>query len=181
MGVVVHIIAMRHGQSEYNILGLCNDDPERQVRLTLAGRRQAEIAGQKLRQVPLQHILCSQLPRAHETAEIVGQYHAVAIETRAELNDIRSGCDGKPVVEYFRRIAHDRLNARVNDGESLLEHKRRILNFLDWLKLNAPYRSVLLVAHEETMRVFAAQVRQLNEDAMLELNFENCETLEFEL
>ncbi|MDJ0806733.1 MAG: histidine phosphatase family protein, partial [Gammaproteobacteria bacterium] len=67
MGVVVHIIAMRHGQSEYNILGLCNDDPERQVRLTLAGRRQAEIAGQKLRQVPLQHILCSQLPRAHET------------------------------------------------------------------------------------------------------------------
>ncbi len=33
--------AMRHGESEYNILGLCNDDPTRQIALTEKGQQQA--------------------------------------------------------------------------------------------------------------------------------------------
>jgi broad specificity phosphatase PhoE len=177
----MHVFVMRHGESEYNVLELCNDDPQRSVSLTETGRAQAERAAEQLRQVPLDHIMCSQLPRARETAEIVGRYHKAAVEPRVELNDIRSGCDGRPVAEYFRGIAHDRLNARVGDGETLLEHKRRIMRFMDDLAKAQRYRNLLLVAHEETLRVSAAMARNLSDETMIGLSFRNCEIMEFNL
>ena len=67
-GYIMNVICMRHGQSEYNILGLCNDDPARKVRLTEQGRRQAERAAGELREAPLERIFCSELPRTRETA-----------------------------------------------------------------------------------------------------------------
>jgi len=177
----MQVMAMRHGESTFNTLGLCNDDPARNVHLTAAGRLQAGQAAEKLRRSPLEHIYCSELPRARETAEIVGNFHRVRIEPRAELNDIRTGCDGEPVEEYFRRIAHDRLNTRVGDGETLLEHQQRIMGFVDWLATQRPYQQVLVVAHEETLRVFAAYAGKLSDEVMLGLDFENCEIFKFNL
>lgn len=176
----MNVICMRHGQSEYNILGLCNDDPVRQVRLTGQGRRQAERAAGELREAPLERIFCSELPRTRETAEIVNGFHCVPIQSHPGINDIRSGCDGRPVEEYFRAIAADRLNGRLDDGETLLEHKRRILGFLDWLRVQ-PYATVLVVAHEETLRVFAAYARDLSDAEMIDLEVGNCAVLSFEL
>jgi len=177
----MHIYALRHGESEYNIRGLCNDDPARDVRLTGNGRIQAEQAAREVSHVRLDCIYSSELPRARDTAEIVAQPHATTIHTNSGLNDIRSGCDGRPVTEYFRNIAHDRLHARVGNGETLLEHKQRVLDFLVWLAAQRHCRNVLLVAHEETMRVFAAHDGNLSDEAMLELSFENCAILEFDL
>ena len=177
----MHIYAMRHGESEYNVKGLCNDDPGRDVHLTRRGRLQAEKAAEALRRVPLDHIFCSELPRARETAAIVAQAHEVKITPHAGLNDIRTGCDGAPVEEYFQRIAQDRLRARVGDGETLLEHKQRVMDFVVWLGTQRQYRYVLLVAHEESMRVFAACARKLSDASMMGLSFENCEILEFSL
>lgn len=176
----MHIYAMRHGESEYNLLGLCNDDPARNVLLTETGRLQAMRASDGLGGVPFERIFSSELPRALETAEIVAGVHGLTVEPRAELNDIRSGCDGRPVAEYFRLIAHDRLHARVGDGETLLEHKRRVVDFIAWLT-EQPVQQVLLVAHEETLRVILAYARHLDDDRMIELNFENCEILDFEI
>ena len=176
----MNVICMRHGQSEHNILGLCNDDPARKVLLTGQGRRQAERAAGELRQAPLERIFCSELPRTRETAEIVNRFHGVPIQPHPVINDIRSGCDGRPVAEYFRAIAADRLNTRVGDGETLLEHKRRILGFLDWLRTQS-YATVLVVAHEETLRVFAAYARNLGDAEMIDLEVGNCAVFSFEL
>ena len=174
------LFCMRHGQSEYNILGLCNDDPDRKVRLTEQGRHEAERAAGELRQAPLERIFCSELSRTRETAEIVNLFHGVPIQAHPVINDIRSGCDGRPVAEYFRAIADDRLNIRVGDGETLLEHKRRILGFLDWLRVQ-PYATVLVVAHEEILRVFAAYARNLDDEEMIDLEVGNCAVFSFEL
>jgi broad specificity phosphatase PhoE len=171
---------MRHGQSEYNVLGLCNDDPGREVRLTELGRAQAEAAATELGSAPLERIYCSELPRTRETARIVNRYHRVPIQPHPALNDIRSGCDGLPVETYFRAIAHDRLNARCGAGETLLEHKRRVLGFVDWLE-RQPHETVLVVAHEETLRVLVARARGLGDEAMLGLGFRNCEWLRLDL
>ncbi len=174
------IFCMRHGQSEYNILGLCSDDPARKVRLTEQGRRQAERAAEDLREVPLERIFCSELLRTRETAEIVNGLHGVPIQSHPGINDIRSGCDGRPVEEYLRAIAADRLNSRLGDGETQLEHKRRILGFLGWLRAQ-PYATVLVVAHEETLRVFAAFARDLDDMEMIDLEVGNCAVFSFEL
>jgi alpha-ribazole phosphatase len=169
---------MRHGETNYNQLGLCNDNPQRDVHLTQTGIHQAELAANQLRDKPLQHILVSELPRTWQTAEIVNRYHRVPIRCVPALNDIRSGFDGQPVAEYFAAIAHDPLQARVHGGESLLDHKQRVCAFLDDLHSRRE-DAVLIVAHEETLRVINAWFRHLPDSALREQHFGNGEILEF--
>jgi probable phosphoglycerate mutase len=174
------IYFMRHGRSRYNDLGLCNDDPAADASLTGEGVKQAQTAAERLKGAALQRIYVSELPRTRQTAAIVNRHHAAPVTVRADLNDIRSGFNNRPVVEYQAAIAHDPLHARVNGGESLLEHKRRVLKFIDDVKQQSE-QTVLVVAHEETLRVFAAHVRGLSDAEMIGLSFANCEFFGAEL
>ncbi len=169
---------MRHGETNYNRLRLCNDDPRRDVSLTLRGIRQAEQAARQLRHQPLRRILVSELPRTRQTADIVNRYHHAPIHTTPALNDIRSGFDGQPVSDYFAAIAHDPLHARVHGGESLLDHQQRIAAFLEDLRTRRE-DAVLIVAHEETLRAVDAWFRQLPASSLRDQHFSNGEILEF--
>lgn len=171
----MNIYAMRHGRTNYNDLGLCNDDPSQHVYLTELGIAQAQSAALELRDVKFQRVIVSPLPRTRQTAEIVNHYHGLPIEVHEDIADLRSGFEGKPVGDYFAAISHDPLQARVNGGESLLDYKRRILRFIDWLKLQQ-HETVLIVAHEDTMRVFFSYFQGGVEDSRLrDLHFANCE------
>ena len=170
---------MRHGETNYNRLGLCNDNPQRDVHLTELGVRQAEQAAEQLRHKPLQRILVSELPRTHQTANIINRFHQVPIETCPALNDIQSGFDGRSVAEYFAAIHHDPLHARVNGGESLLDHKQRVSSFIQDLQ-SRQVDAVLIVAHEETLRVINAWFQGLPDSALREQHFSNAEILEFD-
>lgn len=170
---------VRHGQTNYNVRGLCNDNPDRDVHLTPNGIAQAQAAAETLRAVPLKRIHASPLPRTQETARIINRYHQLPIEIQPALADIRSGFDGRPVQDYQRAIAADRLHMSVNGGESLLEHKHRVIGFLRWLT-QQPDQNQLVVAHEETLRVTCAFFRNLSDDVMLDLRIPNGEILKFE-
>ena len=166
---------MRHGRTNYNDLGLCNDDPSRDVHLTKAGIAQAQSVAQALCKVAFERIVVSSLLRTRQTAAIMNRYHSVPIQVHADLADIRSGFDGKPVSDYFAAISHDPLRMRVNDGESLLDHKQRVLRFIDWLKVQND-KTLLIVAHEETMRVFVAYFEGgIEDDQLRNIHVGNCE------
>jgi len=174
----IHII--RHGQTNYNVLGLCNDNPAKDVYLTLKGIAQAEQAAQNLKETPLDLIFVSQLPRTRQTARLINANHGVRIIECEELNDIRTGFDGKPVDEYFAAVGSDRFNKIPKGGESLSQFKHRINAFIDVL-LMEDYGNILVVAHEETMRVFAARFNHLSDQEMDSLSFGNCEILSFRI
>jgi alpha-ribazole phosphatase len=171
---------MRHGQTNYNLLELCNDDPHVPVCLTEQGMTQAGVIAERLRARPLECIFVSALPRTHQSAEIVNRQHGVPIVIRPELNDIRSGFESRPVAEYFAATGHDRLHLRVNGGESLLDYKARVLSFVRWLS-QQPLGEVLVVAHKETLRVVAAHFEGLSDEAMIGLHFDNAALLSYEL
>jgi alpha-ribazole phosphatase len=171
---------MRHGQTNYNLLELCNDDPSVPVYLTEQGVNQAGVVAERLRDRPLERIFVSELPRTHQSAEIVNRQHGVAIVIRSELNDIRSGFESRPVAEYFAATGRDRLHLRANHGESLLDYKARVLSFVRWLS-QQPLGEVLVVAHEETLRVARAHFERLSDEAMTELHFDNAALLSYEL
>ena len=77
--------------------------------------------------------------------------------------------------EYFAATAHDPLNVRVNGGESLLDHKQRVLGFIDWLQ-RQPQENILVVAHEETLRVFVAYFEgNVPDERLRDLHIANCE------
>jgi alpha-ribazole phosphatase len=171
---------LRHGETNYNRLGLCNDDPGRDVYLTPKGIRQAEAAAQRLKAAPIERIVTSELPRTRQTAAIINRHHHAPVESHPALNDIRSGFESRPVADYFSATGHDRLHVRVNGGESLLDYKRRVSGFIDWLAVQ-PEETVLVVAHEETLRIFAVCFRALPDAALLDLHYGNCEIIEFTL
>jgi len=176
----MQVLFMRHGQSNYNLLGLCNDDPRDAVNLTETGVTQAEAAAQLLRDTPLDLIVTSELPRARQTGAIINRLHALPVLTHSALNDIRTGFNGRPVSEYFAATEADPLHIAVNGGESLLEHKRRVLAYLTWLR-QQPCQCVLSVTHEESMRVFYAWHHDIPDKRLHELNFANCEVIQFTL
>lgn len=170
---------MRHGQTNYNILGLCNDDPGLKVHLTQQGIQQAERAAQALKETPIEKIIVSELPRTQQTAAIINCYQHAEIMCHPGINDVRTGFNGRPAVEHRSAISRNPMHAKVNGGESLSEHKQRVLAFLDWLK-RQPENVVLVVAHEETLRVTTAHFRSLKDEEMLKLNFANCKLIAFD-
>jgi alpha-ribazole phosphatase len=171
----MNLYVMRHGRTNYNELGLCNDDPEIDVHLNDIGKRQAQAAAELLRDVKLDRIMVSPLPRTRQTAEIVNQYHDVPILVDPDISDIRTGFDGEAVEAYFTAIAHDPLHARINGGESLLDHKQRVLRFIR--RLHYPlHTNTLVVAHEETMRVFISYFGEnVPDERLRDLHIDNCE------
>lgn len=174
----MNLCIIRHGQTDYNVQGLCNDNPHTQVNLTQQGIAQARDAALALSDRAFDVIYISELPRTRQTAAIINAYHQAPVLQRRDLNDIRSGFDGEPVARYFAAVGHDRLNTVPPGGESLRQFQQRVNGFIDELMLQ-PYRNVLVVAHEETLRVFAARFRGLDDDAMQALSFANCEYLCF--
>lgn len=171
----MNVYIMRHGHTNYNELGLCNDDPNADVYLDDIGQQQALAAAEQLRDVAFDRIIVSPLPRTRQTAEIVNQYHAAPIEVHPDIADLRTGFDGKAVAEYFAAIAHDPLNARIDGGESLLDHKRRVLGFIHWLQ-RQEQENILVVAHEETIRIFVAYFEgNVPDQRLRDLSIGNCE------
>jgi alpha-ribazole phosphatase len=177
----MNLYVMRHGRTNYNELELCNADPQADVHLNDTGIDQAQKAATALRDTAIDRIIVSPLPRTRQTADIINQHHHAPIDIHPDIIDIRSGFEGKPVDEYFSAIAHDPLNARVNGGESQLDHKQRVLGFLDWLK-HQPDENILVVAHEETLRVFAAYFEgNIPDEKLRDIHIRNCEYRHYRL
>lgn len=136
----------RHGQTNYNDLGLCNSDPTTDVHLTEVGTKQAENLANKLKDVKIDQIFVSELKRTKQTADIVNQFHDVPVNIDARLNDNRSGYEDKHFSEYYAALdsSNNKWSVRLNDGESLEDVKERVRSFLDELKAKS-YSSVLVV------------------------------------
>lgn len=173
------LIVLRHGQSHYNTLGLCNDDPRIPVPLTDEGVQQAQRAAEALRSELIEVIYSSPLTRALLTGEVVARPLGLSVNVDPRLADIRSGFEGRLVADYLSAIAHDPVDARVG-GESLCDYAARVDGFLDWL-VQEPWQSVLLVAHEETLRVIEARCEGLALSEVAGRPFENCRPYRFAL
>ncbi|MCP5305362.1 MAG: histidine phosphatase family protein [Chromatiaceae bacterium] len=169
----MRVIGLRHGQSSYNVRRLCNDDPRRRVDLTALGMRQAQRAAARLAAEPIEQVFSSPLLRAEHTARIVAAPLGLPVKIDERLADIRSGCDGRPVDEFLGAIAGDPVDGRVGDGESLREYQQRLGGFLVWLEAQ-PWQCVLLVAHEESLRILDAHYSKRDLLAVVGRPFANC-------
>lgn len=174
------IYFLRHGQTDYNIQNRCNSDPAVPVRLNATGIDQASEAAERLRSAPLERIVVSPLPRTQQTAAIVNRYHHVPVTIHPDLADLRTGCEGRPSEEHLCAIADDPLYTKPPGGESLAEHWSRIMHFLEWLRCQ-PERFILVVAHEETLRAVAGELRGLAFEQTRAIPVHNAELMEFEL
>lgn len=143
----------RHGQTNYNELGLCNSDPKVDVYLTEAGVEQSEILAIEFEDVDIDHIYVSELKRTQQTAQIINRLHNVSTTIDKRLNDIRFGYEGKPYNEYHSALARadNKWTARFNGGESITDLRERTQDFLNDLRTQN-HRSVLIVTSGGVMQ-----------------------------
>ncbi len=176
------LIFIRHGESEYNLRGLCNADPAVRVSLTDLGRRQAGAARERLRRQPVSRVYVSRLQRAQETAAILCGGHCADIRVDARLDDRNSGYEGRPLADYMTAMqaAPDPYRWKAPGGESYLEMVARVHDCIADL-VAEEVDVALVVTHHEVLQAVAGYFGHLEPALMWRVWVGHCEILEFEV
>jgi alpha-ribazole phosphatase len=172
----------RHGRTNYNDLGLCNADPGVDVHLTLEGIEQAKSLAQKLKVVSIDHIYISELRRTRQTADIVNEFHKVAVEVDTLLNDHRSGFEGRSAELLMKALdeSENRWTARFNGGESIEDIKQRVTKFLAKIKAEE-YRAVLVVTSGWIVQAAVAVIEGISNEEAWKLDVQQATYIDYEL
>lgn len=137
------LLLVRHGETDWNADGRLQGQTDRP--LSDFGRNQARKLAEELAGEPLEAIYSSDLVRARETAEIVGERLGLPVVLDAELREKDWG-----TWEGLTAVERDRVEFV---GESTEEHQERMLRALRRIAERHPGGgSVLVVTHGGSMR-----------------------------
>lgn len=165
----LHLV--RHGQSTWNVLGRVqgqNDEAE----LTALGLAQAASVGQLLTGFPVGRLLTSDLRRAVQTAQIIGEAMGLApIETsllREQGLGVLEGLDtalasqewdraaARAFAEYGEPVPATAI--RLPGGESMRDVLGRIGGLLASPWVTDASGDVIMVSHGDTIRIILAHL-----------------------
>lgn len=151
----LHLV--RHGQSMWNVAGRVQGQSPRAGSLTALGRVQAAAVGRELTGTA---IVSSDLPRARETANIIGGMLGLPVLVDAGLREQRLGAlegrrfaDVEPVIDGL--WAHP-LRLPPGGGESIADLHLRVRRTLSRLATRYAGREVVVVTHGGVLRVATA-------------------------
>jgi len=143
------IIVARHGEAEY-------ETPEMNASggsLTTLGRKQARELGERLRGEKVAAVVCSELSRAVQTAEIAAAVLGLPVRVRERLHEYPAGeYLGRPYDPTFfdgmvRSWLAGDLETGVPGGETGRETANRVLTVLDDIADLFRGETVLVVSH----------------------------------
>lgn len=177
------ITFIRHGQTNYNLKSLCNSRPDKKVRLTVLGKKQAQQAAEILKKEKFEVIFVSELYRSQQTGKIINQFHKVPIIKDRRLNDRATGFENKNVQLFYewRDKQKNPWTCRHRGGESYEDMKKRFSAFLKDLR-KAKYQNILIVSHMPILKVARGYVKKLSNkqmDAWTEKQVPNCKIMRF--
>ena len=162
------IIAIRHGETDWNLAGRVQGQMAT-AGLNAKGRWQAQQVAHALASESIQALYASDLLRAHETAQYIGQTTGLAVQTDAGLRERGFGLfEGKTFAESevlwpelalrWRKREPDFAPA---DGESLLSFEERITKIVHALAAINSGKQIVLVSHGGVMdALYRAATRQ---------------------
>ena len=137
------LLLVRHGETDWNAEGRLQGHTDRP--LSDYGRRQARRLAEELEGEELEAIYSSDLARAHETAEIVGERLGLPIVLEPGLREKDWG-----TWEGLNAVERDRVEFV---GESTEAHQERMLQVLRRIAERHPGDGrVLVVTHGGSMR-----------------------------
>jgi broad specificity phosphatase PhoE len=173
----------RHGHTNYNRLGILSSDPNKNVHLTRKGHRQARELAEKLKDAPLDRIFITSLKRTRQTAEHINQYHGLGLTVDDRLTEINTGYEGIQHIVWKAALmqSKDPLHRRFNGGESLVDTKQRIFDFMDELVKKYPNDTILIVTHANTAQVIKGYASKAALNEIFKGTVKNGEILEFDL
>ena len=175
--MAVKLLLIRHGESEGNVnRKFCGFQD---VKLTKKGIWQAKRLAQRLREVKVDAVYCSNLSRARHTAEIVFQNRGMNINIVPQLKEINFGVwEGLTFEEVKLKFGYGEyfnswpenidVKAVIPQGESIIELNERVTKALNEIldKHNAKKNdeTIAIVCHGGTIRVILSNALNIGLD-----------------
>jgi len=145
-------ILSRHGESQLNVAGLVNGDPERDRGLTPLGEQQAAELGRQIAALEIDVAVTSRFPRAQATARLALSGRNVPFVVDSGLDDVRVGAlEGRTIVEYREWKSHNPRDQPFPGGESLDDAALRFAASFNLL-LQRSEAVTFVVCHEIPVR-----------------------------
>jgi len=176
------LIVVRHGETNYNKKNLINSKPTEKVYLTPKGVSQAQEVADKLKEESIDIIIVSELYRSEQTAAIINNYHLRPMFIDERINDHKIGLEGEPITKYYDLIKDfpDWKTAKLQGGESYLEMKQRVFEFLKDLERKKQFKTVLVVTHLAIVRLIKSYFEKLSDEEIINHDVKNCEMVVFQ-
>ncbi len=150
---------VRHGQTNWNILGKTQGHGNSD--LTQKGEEQAKELAEAMTNYPIDYIYSSDLGRAVQTAQIVGDKLNINVENTQALREMGFGVWEGLLIEEIKKDHSDTYTTWRNEphlvsipeGETLHIIKERVDNFISEINEKYDNKHILLVSHSVTVRV----------------------------
>jgi len=171
---VTLLLLVRHGTTDQTGKRLYGRSPG--VRLSDAGRRQAEALGRRLAPVRPTALYTSPVERCTETATAIGEVCRLKAVTMAGLEEIDYGrFTGRTFAalnrtRLWRRLHRVPSGVRFPDGETLPEAQRRIVEALEELVERHPRGRLVVVSHGDPICMAVAHYAGLHLDMYMRLH-----------
>ncbi|PIP65257.1 hypothetical protein COW95_02820, partial [Candidatus Peregrinibacteria bacterium CG22_combo_CG10-13_8_21_14_all_49_11] len=156
----VQVVLMRHGETDWNKEGKAQGG-EADLPLNDTGKKQAHDAAKKFKDETFDAIICSDMKRAVETAEIISKQIGVPIQAKwKELRERYLGEWGgerlDTVCEKFPLPSNDKTLSfhygTPKDGESFSDFLARAQHVREKMLEEFAGKKILVVAHSGTVR-----------------------------
>lgn len=153
------IYIVRHGQTEWNLLGKTQGHGNSD--LTPKGMEQAELLADSMTKYPIDYIYSSDLGRAYQTAEIIGNKLSIEVEKTEALREMNFGTwEGRIIKdiieedpELYKMWRNEPHLAKIPQGETLSQIKERTDAFIKEINEKYDGKHIVLVTHSLCARI----------------------------
>jgi probable phosphoglycerate mutase len=150
---------VRHGQTNWNILGKTQGHGNSD--LTKSGESQARELAEAMVNYPIDYVYSSDLGRAVQTAEIVGEKIGIEVQKTTALREMGFGVWEGLLIEEIKKDHADTYDTwrnephlvNIPEGETLHIIQERLDNFIKEINEKYDNKHILLVSHSVTVRV----------------------------
>ncbi|MBN2096423.1 histidine phosphatase family protein [Candidatus Peregrinibacteria bacterium] len=157
-----NLFLVRHGEVDYNRQGIIAGSTDRPLNET--GRRQAEEAAEKVKNLGIDILITSDLKRAKETAEAIGKKIGLPVMIEPAFRERNYGSiEGKSkkdlkkmYPEYMSEKGTLILENEFPEAEPVHDFCKRIIEAVDSLLKKYSDKNILLVTHAGIFRVLYA-------------------------
>lgn len=161
---MVHLVLIRHGQTEWNAIGRWQGQADPPLNDT--GRAQACKTALELKGHQVDALVSSDLLRARQTAEIIGETLGLEVELEPRLREVNlgywQGLYSNEIrarwPEEMRLWLEQPLAIRPPDGESIHELADRVLAAANDIAADYAGQRVGLVTHELPIAIIVTRV-----------------------
>ncbi len=161
----MRIILVRHGESEWNRLGIYQGQED--APLSELGLRQADALASRLQHEKIDTIYTSPLQRARKTAEAIAKFHTtvpfVQEDALMEIHHgIWQGLPASEVRDHYPELLEEwrRFPTRIQmpGGESFSNILKRTLNFRERVCAEEDDRTIVFSTHDVVIKILIADV-----------------------